>query len=648
MTKANLYFYEEQSYEGAEVKSCGYWTVEEGFCSGHCSPSCSALSRKEANVMDFSFLSPSAWQLLYALPLLLIPYLFRERGRRMVVSAVFLYQGLPPAAQRRLWGRLRLSPLFFFQLLLLLLLIVAAAQPFLHKRGEKVAIVLDTSASMQARVPTTKDSVFAVARQQALDTITSLPGGDSVSLFVSTPFPTLTATSSETFSRVLEQTAAVTVTDMPDVSDEVLSAFFARLLKEQDFQRIIFFTDRPVTPKHESGTLTVRTLGLPQTNLAIAAFQVSRSPFAPDDVEATVTVVGIERGTSGSVSIEDAESGKVLLSQPLIKNDRSTNTFPRLPLATTYRARLLVDDGLAVDNEAYAVLPPLKTISILLVSPTANVTRSLEQVPNLRVEHVSPAEYTPARASGFPLVVFHLVMPEALPATNAAFIFPPEGNALFPLGKAARRPQITQWTAAHPLTSYVTFSLLVPPYAQALLPVGWCTPVVSGTVGPLVLAGERDGYRYAAVGFDLLPYLGKQNLPTSILTLNLLGWLAARAGQPPDLHTGSFLPVANAETQVQLANGERVPPVGNAVMLAKQGIYTISERGQERRVAANLSNAEESQLGRPLQIAPLASPTPLAPEKTGMPLWPWLLLGVLFLLTVEWWWAMRKVAVSTS
>ena len=591
--------------------------------------------------MDFSFLSPSAWQLLYALPLLLIPYLFRKRGRRVVVPAVFLYQGLPPAAQRRFWGTLRLSPLFFFQLLILLSLITAAAQPFLHSRGEKVAIVLDTSASMQAQSPETSSSVFAIAQQQVLDLIASLPSEDTVSLFVTTPFPTLIATTSETASRVYEQAAAVTVTDMPDVSDEVLSAFFSQLRKEQDFQRIVFFTDRLLAAEQETNALTVHTLGSPQPNLSIVSFQVDRSPFTPDDIEAVITVAGLERGTSGSVSIEDGESGKILLSQPLVKHERSVMTFPHLPAAVTYRARLLVNDGLAVDNEAYAVLPAVKTIPLLLVSPATNVANSLDQIPNLHVERIAPPEYTPARATEFPLVVFHLVMPESLPATNAAFIFPPEGNTLFPLGKAAQRPQVTQWVAAHPLTSYVTFSLLLPPYAQALLPVGWCTPIVSGTVGTLVLAGERDGYRYAAVGFDLFPYLGRQNLPTSILTLNLLGWLAARAGQPLDLHTGISLPVLNTETQIRLANGEPIQPIGNAVILAKQGVYTVSEKGKERRIAVNLSNAEESQLGRPLRLDQLAPVTPLAAEKTGKPLWPWLLLGVVFLLVLEWWWAMR-------
>src|SRR5206468_228015 len=142
----------------------------------------------------------------------------------------------------------------------------------------------------------------------------------------------------------------------------------------------------------------------------------------------------------------------------------------------------------------------------------------------------------------FPLVLFHLTAPDTLPPTNAAFILPPEGNTLFPLGKATSQLQVTQWATAHPLTAYVTFSLLSPPYAQAFLPVSWCKPVLSATVGPLVLAGERDGRRYAAVGFDLLPYLGKKNLPTSILTLNLPNAEESRLGRP--LRLGPLTPPA--------------------------------------------------------------------------------------------------------
>jgi hypothetical protein len=321
--------------------------------------------------------------------------------------------------------------------------------------------------------------------------------------------------------------------------------------------------------------------------------------------------------------------------------DKATVSFPRLPLAPTYRIHLNVDDGLAVDNDAYAVLPPLRTVSILVVSPSVTAVKSLGQIPNLKVEAVSPQEYTPERATRFPVVLFHLTAPETLPATNAAFILPPEGNVLFPLGKGVSHPRVTHWIAAHPLTDYVTFSLLAPAYAQGLLPMSWAKPVISSTVGSLVLAGERDGRRYAALGFDLLPYLGKQNLPASILTLNLLGWLVDHSGPHSEMRTGTTLQVTS-QTTVRQSDGQLMPHTNGAVLLMKPGIYTLTENGIERQIAVNLNDAEESQLGRPLSLPPLASPAPVAPEKSGQPLWPWILLGTLLLLLVDWWWASKS------
>jgi len=143
------------------------------------------------------------------------------------------------------------------------------------------------------------------------------------------------------------------------------------------------------------------------------------------------------------------------------------------------------------------------------------------------------------------------------------------------------------------------------------------------------------------VGFDLLPYLGKKNLPASILTLNLLGWLADQAGQPPSLKTGVSLLLSGESVRVRLPNGDTLVPPGGVVPLRKQGVYTISENGTERRIAVNVTNAEESHLGRPLRLAPLTAPALVAPETTGVPLWPWLLLAALFLLGLEWWFATR-------
>ena len=43
-------------------------------------------------------------------------------------------------------------------------------------------------------------------------------------------------------------------------------------------------------------------------------------------------------------------------------------------------------------------------------------------------------------------------------------------------------------------------------------------------MGPLVFATAQRGARQLALGFDIFPYLGRENLPVSIFTLNLLDW----------------------------------------------------------------------------------------------------------------------------
>ncbi len=605
--------------------------------------------------MNLSFFSPLAFQLLYALPLLIVPYLLRRRAKTLIVPALFLYQGLPSASRRRLWGRVQLTPLFFLQLLILLLLIAAAAQPFLHKRGGKVALVLDTSASMQARAPGGADSLFDLAKQQALQALDTIPSSESISFFTNAPLPALVASAADDRGQLSTTVSQLTATDAPDPSDDVLSAFFSQLFGEQGFQHVFFFTDRPLTMPSPSSAFTVAAFGGPQPNLGISAFRLYRSPFAPNDVDATVAIVGAETAIGPvQISIEDADTGKPLVSRFFPKGETSPFSFSHLPIAQTYRARLRVQngngeqDGLALDNEAYAILPSLTNVAVLLVTPSPAVARSLSVIPNLKVETIAPQDYTPAKAAQFAFVLFHLTAPEALPPTNAAFLLPPEGNALFPLGKTTTRVQVTQWMTAHPLTSYVTFSLFSPAYAQALRPIGWGQPIVNATIGPIVIAGEQEGKRYLVTGFDVLPYLGKSNLPISIFTLNALGWLVDQAGQPPSLKTGASLTLAEESAVVRFFTGEVVPSISKIALLRKQGIYTVNEYGIARRIAVNLSSEQESHLARPLRLAALAAPAPIEPEATARPLWPWLLAGALLLLVLDRWFALRPQALAST
>ena len=593
--------------------------------------------------MDFSFLSvSSAAPLLLALPALFLPYLFRQRARRVVVPCLFLYEGLAASARQGLWGRLYLSPLFFLHLLILLLLILIAARPVVQEPSGSVALVLDTSASMQARAPDGATRVFDLAKQRLWSSVQTIPEGERIGLFTSAPFPVPVGPPSEagpSLGRLLER---VEVTDTPDPSDEVLSVFFAQLLAGEGFQRLVFFTDRPLVSSAEH--VSVVRVGEPGPNLGITGFRLYRSPFFPEAVEATLRVEGAAPAAGWRVSVEDVETGQGLQSLAVSADQDRTFSFSGLPVARTYRARLLIEDGLGLDNEAYAVLPALESVSGLLVTPLPELASGLSQIPALRLERVSPQDYSPEMAARFAFVIFHLTAPQTLPPSNAAFVLPPEGNAVFPLGRAAAGPDITRWTVGHRLVSYVNFPLLKPAFGQAFLPPAWSKTVVHATPGPLILAGERRGYRYAAVGFDLLPYLGKRNLPASILTLNLLGWLASQAGQPPSLKTGTSLALRGQAPQVSGPDGQPLPLADQSLSLLKQGVYRVTEYGQQRRLAVNISNVEESRLGRPLR---LTVPPPAGSEQTAeRPVWPWIIVAVLLLLGLERWLGRKEEARS--
>src|SRR5918999_3069343 len=127
------------------------------------------------------FLNPSALYGLYALPLLLVPYLIRRKPRRVVFSSLLLFieQGMQATAKP--WGRLRLPLLFFLQLLVLVLFILALAEPVFSVRVSNIAIVMDNSASMQVR----EDGVdrAELARNEARRVLADLGANGKVDIF---------------------------------------------------------------------------------------------------------------------------------------------------------------------------------------------------------------------------------------------------------------------------------------------------------------------------------------------------------------------------------------------------------------------------------------------------------------------------------
>jgi hypothetical protein len=137
-----------------------------------------------------------------------------------------------------------------------------------------------------------------------------------------------------------------------------------------------------------------------------------------------------------------------------------------------------------------------------------------------------------------------------------------------------------------------------------------------------------------------LPYLGQENLPMSIFTLNVVDWFFAFSGESGKA-TGEPIAVNGAQTgdRVITPAGERfsLRPGGIAFPATfYQGIYQLVRQNDKSLVAVNLRDIEESDLRQPAPIALSGG----SDAKTGtavlLPFWSFFLLGALFLLLLEW------------
>lgn len=581
------------------------------------------------------FLNPAALYAFLLLPLLLVPYLIRRRPRRRVFSSLLLLKDFGSLAAAHSWQRLRLPPIFFLQLLLLLLLLLALGEPSLPLRPVKVALVLDNSASMQAREG--EKSRFQLGRDEAKKVLDGLPANARVDLYLTVPALARVTEAPLTAAQAAGRIASLNPLDLGEPAVDY-GAEFHRLVRERGYERLYFLTDHPAHGQSEN--VRVIPLGRPKANLAITDFKVARRSFASSQLEARVEIRNFsDREEKFKLALK--AGGKVLAGRPLAAAAGKSveASFDNLPSHPYYEAEIDVRDGLALDNHSFAVLPPSGGLKILAVSPRPEMLTSLRAIPGAELEITTPDAYEKGRFEPHALEIFHYAAPAVLPDANALFILPPSENPLVRVGAASSRPLVTGWREPHPLTRYVNFSLFRPAYARPLKLGRFGEAILQSPDGPLAVALEQKNFRYLALGFDPLPFLGRQNLPMSIFTLNLLDWLGesqgghARATGEPlhgQLRAGDVL-VAPGGEKIILQAG---PAVFSRTYF--QGIYQAGDGAAKKFFAVNFNDARESDLRDPAAIQLTAAPGASARRLSVTSIRPFLVIVSLALLWLEW------------
>jgi hypothetical protein len=281
-----------------------------------------------------------------------------------------------------------------------------------------------------------------------------------------------------------------------------------------------------------------------------------------------------------------------------------------------------------------------RSLKILGISPRPQALSSLRAIAGVSLNIVAPEEYHQTDRSGYGLEIFHFSTPVTLPVNPSLFVLPPDNNPSVKLGAPIARAAASGWRESHPLNRYLNFALFRPAYARPLTPQVAGDTIIESAEGALAFTTERQGKKHLVLGFDPFPYLGRENLPMSIFTLNFLDWFIS-AGGGKDQATGEPFVFGAAQQESSLIDpkGEKhvIKPGSNSFATTYyQGIYQLNRGGQRQLFAINYQAASESDLRERRPIDLRANGTATNSASAFFSLWPYLLMASLLLFIVEW------------
>jgi hypothetical protein len=494
---------------------------------------------------------------------------------------------------------------------------------------------MDNSASMQALED--GKSRFALAQDKAAGIFADLGFGAVLDIYLTAP--RLQRFGRESFSpseavRALRGLKPLDVGEAPLDYGNALS----QLARQQQYDRVYLITDRPA--HGQGGVVRVFTVGQPQANLAITALSTHPGSLADTRLNASAEIANFS-AAEARVKVTLRGSGAVLATRELAigAGGQATVSFEGLSPHPYYEAEIDARDALSLDNRRFAVASTTKKLRILGISPRPEELTSLRAISDVELDIVAPNDYENTDRSRYGLEIFHFAAPAVLPRNPALFILPPP-NDLVETQAGAANPAVSGWRDGHPLTRYVNFSLFRPRYARVLNPRMPGESIVKTPQGPLVYLTTKQGVSYLVLGFDPFPYLGRDNLPMSIFTVNVVDWFFAFSGERGKA-TGEPIAVSAAQSGDRMITpaGERFSLQPGATAFPAtlhQGIYQLVRHNEKNLIAVNLRDVNESDLRQPAPIGLSSGSGARTGTSVLLPFWPYFLLATLVLLLLEW------------
>lgn len=323
---------------------------------------------------------------------------------------------------------------------------------------------------------------------------------------------------------------------------------------------------------------------------------------------------------------------------------------------------------MTADHEAWAIVGGSIHAQVLLVTKgNTFLETALRLQPNITLFEITPDKYS-TTIGNYDLTVFDGMAPLHPPAGNILFVNPPEGNYTFGTsGKQTGISHISMGTDPFNLLTNIDLSNIhVIQTTHQLQPALWAQTLIAATETPLLIAGENNNRRIAALGFDL----HASDLPLQpafpILMHNLTNWFLP----PPVPENVQLMPGVPLTVQVwpgadhvtitgpdkQVTTVGPPFPVTPYTKTDTVGLYhvtqTVHGRTLDGTFAINLFDAGQSRLA-PARSLPIVHSTNIASGGSAVPrqlreIWPWIAAFLLLVLCVEWWLFSRSYKIQTS
>ncbi|MFQ5656138.1 MAG: VWA domain-containing protein [Candidatus Methylomirabilales bacterium] len=560
-----------------------------------------------------TFANPAALLLLLTIPLLLLLRSVRRPQRRQVVPSLLLWEpGSPPRPSRAFLRHLPVDLVLLLQILFLLLLVFGLARPELHwwETGVKrVALVVDTSASMQAS--DVHPSRFDVARAEAMAFLNRLEPGREVLVMeagvrpvIHQPFTADRERARQALLHLSPQDGRATIREALELLSTVVgaSSLEVHLFTDGAFERLAW------SPA-ENQVLTSHRVGVRSRNVGITSFRIRKTYYSPSRYELFVGLVNSARETirfALALSLE----GDLLHTEQVVlpAKTRRGLVVPILHWrGGVVEARLDVSDDLEVDNRAYVIIPPPQQLKVLMVSEgNLFLEKALSVDPQIDLTVVDPEDFPQARRD-HDLVVLDNYSPNSIPSGRYLLIRSVPGNAPIEVFGTVRAPRIVDWDRTHPVMRYLDLANVVIESALKVRPLAGAHTLIDSQLTPLALAFQERGYRLVFLGLDPL----KSDLPLRaafpLFISNAVRWLYPTRIEDLGLQGSVGFPLSvgldprvervmlrrpdGQERPVPVQNGSAYLPI-----LRQAGVYEVWDGDWRRQVAFNLLDDAESDL----------------------------------------------------